>query len=94
METIEENRSNRKSHFLQSNLMPTKDEMMKFAETIENLVCRTDYNYIEAIVEHCKSTGLEIEVAAKLVNPTLRLKLENDALNFNLLKEKKTRLPL
>ena len=43
--------------------MPTKDEMAKFAKEIDNLVSKTDYNYIEAIVEYCKQTGLEIEVA-------------------------------
>ena len=30
--------------------MPTKDEMAKFAKEIDNLVSKTDYNYIEAIV--------------------------------------------
>ena len=40
--------------------MPTKDEMAKFAKSIETLVANTDLNYIEAIVEHCKNTGLEM----------------------------------
>ena len=48
--------------------MPTKDEMAKFAKSIEGLVANTDYNYIEAIIEHCIQTGLEIEVAATLCN--------------------------
>jgi len=38
--------------------------MNKFSRAIDSLVANTDYNYIEAIVEHCKKTGLEIEVAA------------------------------
>ena len=74
--------------------MPTKDEMMKFARAIDELVARTDYNYIEAIVEHCKQTGLEIEVAATLVNANLKSKLEGDAMDNNMLKEKSSRLPL
>lgn len=74
--------------------MPTKDEMAKFAKAIESLVANTDYNYIEAIVEYCKDTGLEIEVAASLVNSNLKAKLTNDALDLNLLKEKSSRLPI
>jgi hypothetical protein len=74
--------------------MPTKDEMAKFAKAIDALVSKTDYNYIEAIVEYCKQTGLEIEVAATLVNANLKSKLEGDAMDNNMLKEKSSRLPL
>lgn len=74
--------------------MPTKDEMMKFAKSIETMVASTDYNYIEAIVEHCKQTGLEIEVAASLINQNLKAKIECEAMNNNLLKVKGNRLPI
>jgi hypothetical protein len=74
--------------------MPTKDEMAKFARAIDSLVANTDYNYIEAIVEHCKKTGLEIEVAATLINANLKAKIENDAMDHNMLKEKGSRLPI
>ncbi len=74
--------------------MPTKEEMSKFAKAIDALVANTDYNHIEAIVEYCKQTGLEIEVAATLVNANLKSKLENDAMDNNMLKEKSSRLPL
>ena len=74
--------------------MPTKDEMSKFAKTIEGLVANTDLNYIEAIVQYCKDTGLEIEVAATLVNSNLKSKLTADAMDLNLLKEKCSRLPI
>jgi hypothetical protein len=74
--------------------MPTKDEMAKFARAIDGLVANTDYNYIEAIVEYCKQTGLEIEVAATLVNANLKSKLMADAMDLNLLKEKGSRLPI
>lgn len=74
--------------------MPTKDEMLKFAKAIESMVANTDYNYIEAIVEHCKQTGLEIEVAASLINQNLKAKVENDAMNNNLLKVKTNQLPI
>lgn len=73
--------------------MPTKDEMMKFAKAIEDLVARTDYNHIEAIVEYCKDTGLEIEVASSLVNSNLKAKIELDAQEANML-PKTARLPI
>jgi hypothetical protein len=73
--------------------MPTKDEMMKFAKAIEKLVAETDYNHIEAIVEYCKTTGLEIEVASSLVNANLKAKIELDAQECNML-PKSARLPI
>lgn len=72
--------------------MPTKDEMLKFAKAIEELVATTDYNHMEAIVEYCKQTGMEIELAATLVNNNLKAKLESDAQDLNLL-PKSARLP-
>lgn len=74
--------------------MPTKDEMAKFSKSIEEYVANTKYNYIEAIVEYCKTTGLEIEVAATLINSNLKSKIENVALDNNMLKEKGARLPI
>ena len=74
--------------------MPTKEEMSKFAKAIDALVATTDYNHIEAIVEYCKQTGLEIEVAATLVNSNLKSKLTADAMDNNMLKVKGARLPI
>lgn len=76
------------------NRMPTKEEMRKFAFAIDSMVANTDYNYIEAIVEYCKETGLEIEVAASLINANLKKKLENNAMDLNMLKEKSAKLPI
>jgi hypothetical protein len=74
--------------------MPTKEEMRKFSLAIEGMVSNTDFNYIEAIVEYCKDTGLEIEVAATLITSNLKGKIEEDAMNLNLLKIKGSRLPI
>lgn len=74
--------------------MPTKDEMTKFAKAIDSIVAKTGYNYIEAIVEYCRDTGLEIEVAASLINSNLKSKIEIDAIDNNMLKEKGSRLPI
>lgn len=73
---------------------PTKEEMSKFSSEIDSMVMSTDYNYIEAIIEYCKTTGLEIEVAASLVSQNLKAKIETDAIMNNMLKEKGARLPI
>jgi len=82
------------TRIVQKEKMPTKDEMAKFAKSIEDFVIKTNYNYIDAIVEYCKETGLEIEVAATLINSNLKSKIENVALDNNMLKEKGARLPI
>jgi precorrin-4 methylase len=82
------------TRIVQKEKMPTKDEMAKFAKSIEDFVIKTNYNYIDAIVEYCKTTGLEIEVAATLINSNLKSKIENVALDNNMLKEKGARLPI
>ena len=74
--------------------MPTRDEMTKFAMEIDNLVNKTGYNYLEAVVEYCKLTNLEIEVAASLISLSLKSKIESDAIQRNLLKDKGARLPI
>jgi hypothetical protein len=73
--------------------MPTKDEMFKFQQEIENLVAGTDYNYMEAIVQYCNQTGMEIELASSLVNKDLKAKIAIDAENLNML-PKAARLPI
>lgn len=75
-------------------MMPTKEEQKKFAFAIDSLVANSDYSYIEAIVEYCKQTGLEIEVAATLINSSLKKRIESDAMDRNMLKVKSAKLPI
>lgn len=74
--------------------MPTKDEMKKFAFAIDSMVANTDYTYLEAIIEYCKKTGLEVEVAASLINNNLKSKIESQAMENNMLKVKDSKLPI
>lgn len=74
--------------------MPTKEEMKKFSFAIDSMVANTDYTYLEAILEYCKKTGLEIEVAASLINSNLKTKIEGQAMENNQLKEKANKLPI
>lgn len=75
-------------------MMPTKEEQKKFAFAIDSLVANTDYNYIEAIIEYCKQTGLEVELASKLINKSLKKRIESDAMDHNMLKVKSAKLPI
>jgi putative aminopeptidase FrvX len=74
--------------------MPTKEEQKKFAFDIDTMVANSGSSYIEAIVDYCTQTGLEIEIASSLINKTLRKKIENEAADKNLLKVKSARLPI
>ena len=74
--------------------MPTKDEMLRFSLQIEQFVANTDYTYLEAISEHCKETGLELEFAASLITPNLKAKIHEQADRLNMLKVKGNRLPI
>jgi hypothetical protein len=71
----------------------SKEEIQKFSKAIEDLVSKTEYNYIEAVVEYCKLTGLEIEVVSSLISSSLKSKIHYDAQRNNMLKEKTVRLP-
>ncbi len=74
--------------------MPTKEEMKNFSVEIDRFVSERKINHIEAIIEYCSETGLEAEVAATLINLNLKSKIELLASDLNMLKVKKSRLPI
>ena len=74
--------------------MPTKEEMKNFSVEIDKFVSERRINHIEAIIEYCSETGLEAEVAATLINLNLKSKIELLASDLNMLKVKKSRLPI
>ena len=73
--------------------MPTKDEIKQFSTLIEELTLDEKLGYMDAICQHCKESGLEIEVAATLISPALKAKIKLEAQENNLLK-KSSKLPL
>jgi len=74
--------------------MPTKEECRVFSAIIEELVQNNrDITYIDAIVEHCKNTGFEVEMAATLLTAPLKAKITEEAESLNLIK-KTNRLPI
>jgi len=74
--------------------MPTKDEMTTFSLTIETLVSKKNIPYMDAIIMHCEETGLEVELAAKLISGALKSKIQIEAEELNFLpKSNTTKLP-
>ena len=73
--------------------MPTKDEIKQFSLMIEKLAEQLKCNRMDAILEHCKETGLEIEVASTLISTALKSKIKDEAQELNLIK-KTSKLPL
>ena len=75
--------------------MPSKDEMNTFSMAIETLAKKKEISYMDAILEHCNDTGLEVELAAKLISGALKakIKLEAEELHF-LPKSNTAKLPV
>lgn len=57
-----------------------------FAATLNN--GGNGLTYIDIISEYCETTGMEIELAAKLINSNLKDKIELQANQLNLMKVK------
>lgn len=75
--------------------MVKKDEVTTFSLMIESLVKEKKYSYMDAIIFHCEKTGLEVEVAAKLISGALKSKLKSEAEELHFLPKSKTRkLPI
>ena len=65
----------------------------KFSIIIEELVHDKRLSYMEAIVYYCDNNELEVETAAKLINPVIKSKIEVEAQDLNFL-PKTSKLPL
>jgi folate-dependent phosphoribosylglycinamide formyltransferase PurN len=48
---------------------------------------------MEAIIQHCDETGIEVEVAATLISSHLKARIREEAQSANLIK-KSSKLPL
>lgn len=75
--------------------MMNAEEVMAFSITIEEMAKEKSIPYMDAIILHCTNSGMEIEVAAKLISNALKskIKMEAEALNF-LPKSNTAKLPI
>lgn len=59
--------------------MSSRDEKNTFSLMIEKISDDQSISCMEAITEYCMKHDLEIEVAATLINQSLRAKIEQEA---------------
>lgn len=75
--------------------MPNKEEVLAFSLAIEELVESKRIPYMDAIVLYCEKTGLEVELAAKMVSGALKSKIKKEAEILNFLPKSNTnKLPI
>lgn len=67
--------------------MVKMDEIERFSIKITEIVEQDKISYLDAITEYCESIGLEVEIAAKLLSPVIKAKIEEEALNYNLIEK-------
>jgi hypothetical protein len=73
--------------------MPNKEEIRQFSLLIEKLSYELRCSKLEAILEHCKKTGMEVEVASTLLSQALKGRLKEEAQELNMIKGS-ARLPV
>jgi hypothetical protein len=71
----------------------TRDEKNDFSVMIEKRVHDQNISYMEAILDYCETSGLEPELAATLLNPTLKFRIEEEARDLRFLPQI-SKLPL
>jgi hypothetical protein len=74
--------------------MPTTDEILSFSLLIEKKALDLRCSHIDAILEYCKETGLEIEVASSMISAKLKSTIRDEAHSQNMLKKEGARLPI
>jgi prophage tail gpP-like protein len=66
----------------------------EFNQEIEKFVKNTGETYIDAVIHYAEKNGLEVETISKMLNKVIRQKIESEASDLNLLKEKLCKLPV
>lgn len=59
--------------------MTTREDKNQFSLMIEQIAANTGCSCMEAITDYCADHDLEIEVAAALINQSLKAKIEQEA---------------
>jgi hypothetical protein len=68
-------------------ISPNVEEKEKFSKKIISLVEQDNISYIEAITEYSEAIGLEIDIAAKLITPSIVAKIAEEAMRDNLIEK-------
>lgn len=73
--------------------MATREEKNNFSMMIMNMAIEEKIDHMDAIVAYCEKNGLEIEVAAALINDSLRSLIEGEAMELRYI-PRGSKLPL
>jgi hypothetical protein len=73
--------------------MATKDEIRDFSAIIKEMADEQKIHCMEAIIQYCEKTGIEVEIAASMVSSHLKARIKEEAQSINLIK-KAAKLPL
>ena len=74
---------------------PSRDEVTTFSLAIETLAKEKNVPYMDAVVMYCTNTGLEVELAAKLISGALKAKIKIEAEDLHYLPKSNTvKLPI
>ena len=66
----------------------------EFNQEIERFVKNTGETYIDAVVHYAEKNNIEVETISKMLNKVIRQKIESEATDLNLLREKLCKLPV
>ena len=73
----------------------TRDQLINFFHTIEEIVYMKDISYMDAILLYCEENNVEIEVAASLINDNIKYQIQLEAEDLHFLpKSNTTKLPI
>lgn len=71
--------------------MDRREEIVAFSIAIEELALTKNCSHLDAIMLYCEQTGLEVDLAAKLVSVSLRAKIKIEAEDLNLIQRSPTK---
>lgn len=65
---------------------------IEFSKKIEILKVERECGYIEAIVDYCAESGIELELVPKLLTPILKSKIREEGEGLNMLIKETSKL--
>lgn len=74
-------------------LMPSREEKNRFSMMIIEMALSQKIDHLDAITYYCEENNLEIEVAATLINESLKSLIESDAQELRYL-PRSSKLPI
>lgn len=72
-----------------------KEEIVRFSTLIEEIADVKKCSHLEAVMLYCEMSGLEVDLAAKLVSASLKARLKIEAEDLNLIQRSNVkRIPI